>query len=178
MQFQPDIIIFVGINDLRWIEIELLKSANGGYEIPFPPALEVLAQVNLNSDMSEEVATRQLRTRSPELLLETYKAMAEIAENVGAHALLLVQPRVRHETNEWSDEASVQISAALEAGLDVLDIRYRIQRFHHWRRFGLLPGIHTQTYKGTSCLPTRFWKSWNPQSMPTISTKCKRKKHD
>ena len=101
-----------------------MKSANGGYEIPFPPALEVLAQVNLNSDMSEEVATRQLRTRSPELLLETYKAMAEIAENVGAHALLLVQPRVRHETNEWSDEASVQISAALEAGLDVLDIRY------------------------------------------------------
>jgi lysophospholipase L1-like esterase len=69
---------------------------------------------------------------------------------------------VRQETDEWFDETSIQISAALDAGLDVLDIRSAYAEISALETLWLAPWDSHPNVQGHQLLANAILKKLEP----------------
>ena len=123
LDFEPDAILYVGIDDHRWIINELANAVDRGFKIPYVPVAIVLKETGVENGLARILAEQKLEASSQAvqgLLRWTYgEFVAECRLNdISPFAVFIPRPERRPERAEYFAR---QREFAAGAGLTVLD---------------------------------------------------------
>jgi hypothetical protein len=121
-QFKPDMLIFVGINDLYWSSKEVAEAVIDGHPLPLAE-LETRARAyGVAEGMDFVVAEAALKPHREELLAMVYRRVVELCAQNGTRAVALYIPRPTPDSPEAQAEIQRQMELAREAGFEVIEI--------------------------------------------------------
>jgi hypothetical protein len=120
--FEPDAVIFTGVNELTWVVKEMTEETMGYFEIPYPELNEIIRPAGVKKGMDENVIHEKLRPYARDLLSWVYR---EVVKECRAHddvAIAVFIPHATIDAPRNSDETEAQVEIALDAGFHVIDL--------------------------------------------------------
>ena len=120
IDFEPDAVLYVGIDDLTWIVNELANSAEKAHPIPFEHIVSVTREAGLEPGLSRIVAEQRLRPLARDLLTWTYRRFVEDCRARGIRPLAVVLPRPEDIPGE-AELIGTQADLMREAGFEMID---------------------------------------------------------
>ena len=120
LDFAPDFIVSVGIDDVRWVALELSNAISKSRPMPYEYLAAKVEEAGVESGTESVEAEQQLEPVREEMLRWVYRRMNEMASERDATVLQTFIPRA----GDFSDEHEIlerQAEIAAEAGLAVLD---------------------------------------------------------
>jgi hypothetical protein len=122
LQFQPDMLVLVSINDLHWVGKEVALHGIGRYELPFPEFADAAKTAGIHEGMEYPVALAKIRPYREKLLLDLYRKFVMECTQDGITPVMVTIPRVRVEDAETRKTLQRQMEIAREAGFVVFDL--------------------------------------------------------
>jgi hypothetical protein len=123
LDFEPDALMIVGINDMLGVEREVIRGATGVYKHPWSELDEVARSAGIEEGMDYSVARTKLSPHREQLLGWVYARIVEECARHGILPVFLCIPQPRDESPEFQKDIRAQIDIARENGFIVLDIR-------------------------------------------------------
>jgi hypothetical protein len=120
--FQPDVVIHTGINELTWVVKELMEDTRQYYELPYPDLRAIIQPAGVTSEMDEGVIREKLRPYSDELLAWVYGRIVAECNERGVVPVVGFIPHATHDPERDRREAARQVEIAREAGFLVIDM--------------------------------------------------------
>jgi hypothetical protein len=119
--FAPDSVFYVAagreLSRAAWYLVEVVQKR---IEIPYQPLRDIVEKAGLRPDMDETTGRRLLQPFHHEILLWTYKSIADRARAVGAVPVFVFLPQVRE--GAWQEETPETLRVAEEAGFVVINL--------------------------------------------------------
>lgn len=156
LQFQPDAILNVSVNDWDWVAQDVAKLYNRGLDVPDAFIGEVAAKAGVVPGMGVRVAEHRLKPYAAELVGWTYRRMVEVCRQHEIRPLCAYLPRL--DDRQWEqDQLPALIKAAREAGFEVVDVSDAYRHEADWdalwlKPFDAHPGVHAHTLIAASFL--------------------------
>jgi len=122
MDFQPDVLVLVALDDIGWSTREFLNGVLGEYELPWPELYEMATAWGIEPGMDRVVAEARVRPHRFELLGWTYQRIMDQVNAHGMRAFLLVLPRPRQETEERMAQVAEQMQVARDVGMTPISL--------------------------------------------------------
>jgi hypothetical protein len=120
--FEPDAVIFTGVNELTWVVKEMTEDAMGLVDIPYQELHEIARPAGVTEGMAQNVISEKLRPYAEELLTWVYN---EVSRECRARDVVAVAAFIPHATIDAPrhvEEAAAQVEIAREAGFLVIDM--------------------------------------------------------
>ena len=120
LDFDPDVVVSVGIDDVRWVALELSNAISKDRPMPYDYLDRKVAEAGIEPGMDSDVAEKKMRPIRDDMLRWVYQRMGAKGEENGVIVLQTFIPRA----GDFSDEREIldrQAELAEEAGLRVLD---------------------------------------------------------
>jgi lysophospholipase L1-like esterase len=118
--FQPDVVIYFGINDLAWAMREVGQAAAKGIEIPYEHVTQVAREAGLEKGMPRVLAESRLEPVAPALVVWIYERMIQTCAGIGAQPLISFLPRPEDRGAE-AEQLALQLQLAERAHFTLLD---------------------------------------------------------
>lgn len=122
LDFEPDALLLIGINDIHWAAKELLIGVSGSYELPWPELYEMAEAWGFDASTNATVAEARMRPHRAELLGWVYTRILEICEKNGMTCYLAALPQPRQEADEAMVDLKKQLSVAEDVGIVPIDL--------------------------------------------------------
>jgi len=122
LDFQPDAVIYVGVNEFYFVQRDIIYSVMGSYTLPWPELTEMARAGGVRKDMDFDVARATLEPRREELLLWVYRRMVEWCTQRGIKPIGTVLPIPTNKPKEADLDAQRQVALQREAGFAVIDL--------------------------------------------------------
>ena len=120
LEFDLDLVVNVGIDDIPWITKELAHAVDKQFDLPYAELVEMMAGVDVQKGLPRIVADNRLPRIAESALGWIYKRAVEVCEGNGVATLASFIPRP--ETGVARPEhLAMQRELALAAGYEVLD---------------------------------------------------------
>jgi hypothetical protein len=119
--FQPDVLLYEGINDLTWVVNEIAHAADQGVTIPFPHVVERARAAGVEPGLPRVVAEKKIRPLAAELVEWAYVQMVERCRANGVRPMALFLPRPEDRSAEQAD-FDLQKELATRAGFELVDV--------------------------------------------------------
>jgi hypothetical protein len=120
--FQPDAMIYAGINEFSFVEKEVIYSAQGTYTLPWPELTEMARAGGVREGMDFNMAVATLRPYREKLLLWVYQRMVDDCRRRGIVPIGTIIPIPTEATEETKLESQKQVALEREAGFNVIDL--------------------------------------------------------
>jgi D-alanyl-lipoteichoic acid acyltransferase DltB (MBOAT superfamily) len=119
--FDPDVVIYAGIDDSIWLGNELASAVEDDLALPFPRAVQAIRESGIEGRLPRIVAERRLAPQVPALLDAVYAEFVARARAQGIEpiAVFLPEPEPGAAANQRIPE---QMERAASAGFTVLDV--------------------------------------------------------
>ena len=118
--FDPDMILYVGIDDVNWMANEMAHAAAKAFPLPDPEFVQMLRDAGVTPGLQKVVAEQRLKPHREALLLWVYEKMVRASHERGVLAAATFLPRPEEGAND-RPEVVEQPEIARRAGFDVLD---------------------------------------------------------
>jgi hypothetical protein len=121
LEFQPDALLCVGVNELDWVARDVGRCLSRQLEIPDPFVADVARRAGLKAGTVMRVSEHRLEPYSLELAQWCYQRMADECRPRGIRLFAAFLPRL--DDRDWEkDQLPLLIRAAEGAGFTVLDL--------------------------------------------------------
>jgi len=124
LDFDLDALIYVGVNDIRWVVKNLVDAARGGRTVPYPYLADAIREAGLGPSTSVAEGFQKLEPRREELLRWVYNEIVRRCRERGIVPIAAFIPQTKyHLAPETQAEIARQLDIAREAGFTVIDMR-------------------------------------------------------
>lgn len=123
--FQPDAVIYVGVNEFHFVLQEAIYSVTEGFTLPWPEPTGMARAGGVQKGMDFNVAMAALKPRKEEFLLWAYRRMADGCKRRDVALFGTIIPIPTESTPETKLDEKRQLALEQEAGftgIDVLDV--------------------------------------------------------
>lgn len=122
LEFEPDAVIYVGINDFPFVRKEVIGAIEGAYELPWIEPVEMARAAGVEKGMDFNVATAKLLPRQSELLGWVYRRMVDDCRGRGITPIATILPIPTETPPEALAEWRSLVALEREAGFVVIDM--------------------------------------------------------
>jgi D-alanyl-lipoteichoic acid acyltransferase DltB (MBOAT superfamily) len=120
--FDPDAVIYIGVNDFSFAVKEAVYPLTEGGALPWPEPEEMARAGGVQRGMEYDVAMATLHPRREEVLLWAYRRMTEICARRGVPAFATIIPIPTESTPESKLDEEREEILAREAGFTVIEM--------------------------------------------------------
>lgn len=120
--FQPDAVIYVGVNEFTFALGEVINSVAGVYALPWPEPAEMARAGGIEPSMDYDVAMAALRPHREELLRWAYERMAAECGRRDVLFFGMILPIPTEKTPETKLDERRQVELQREAKFIVIDV--------------------------------------------------------
>jgi lysophospholipase L1-like esterase len=120
--FEFDVLVCEGIDDLYWATKDIVDAARAGIPVPYPYIAELTREAGLTRETPFTEGMQRLKPRGEELVLWLYREMVERCRERGAVAVLACIPHTKETDPSMRDKVERQMALAREAGMKVIDM--------------------------------------------------------
>lgn len=155
LSFQPDLVVFEGIDDFTWIVNEMANAVDKGIAIPFGPIVELMERAGAGPGLARIVAEQKLRPHAGEALEWTCRRFVETCRRNGAKPVAIFLPRpeiIRGESQLLSDQSEL----ARRTGFEVIDMSQAYGAVADKRKLWIAPWDQHPNATGHRLLAERF----------------------
>jgi lysophospholipase L1-like esterase/D-alanyl-lipoteichoic acid acyltransferase DltB (MBOAT superfamily) len=121
LPFDPDAVIYVGVDDFTWVVTEMIHAARTGLALPLARVAELLRRNEVDAGLPRVVAERRLAPHAREVVGRVYAEFAARARARGVRPLAAFLPRPEAIRGE-RERIAEQMELAERAGFRVLDL--------------------------------------------------------
>jgi hypothetical protein len=118
--FNPDIVLNVGIDDMTWIVNELSHAVDKNLDVPYQGLMEIVNRAGVEVGLPKIVAEQRLRPYRAELLEWVYRRFSEQCRQRGVAAVATFIP-IPEEHRLDREDLLKQMELARGAGFVLLD---------------------------------------------------------
>ncbi|MAF64643.1 MAG: hypothetical protein CMJ84_03145 [Planctomycetes bacterium] len=120
LEFDLDLMVNVGIDDLPWITKELAHAVDKEIDVPYAELVELMAEVEVHKGLPRVVADNRLPRIAERALGWIYERAADVCEENGVATLMTFIPRPE-ENVARPEHLATQLELARAAGYEVVD---------------------------------------------------------
>jgi len=121
-EFEPDAVIYIGINDFYFVRSEVIGAVEGTYAIPWAEPTAMARAAGAEKGMDFNVAMTKLKSRQEELLSWVYRRMVDDCRERGVTPFGSIIPIPTEVPPEAAADARRQVELEREAGFVVIDM--------------------------------------------------------
>ena len=118
--FDPDLFIYVGVDDVNWVANEVSHAVAKPLNIPYSQVRKIISDAGIEMGLPKIVAEQNLQPYREEMLLWIYQQMVLECSQNDIHAAATFIPRPEDVSHE-QELLDRQVQLATEAGFDILD---------------------------------------------------------
>jgi lysophospholipase L1-like esterase/D-alanyl-lipoteichoic acid acyltransferase DltB (MBOAT superfamily) len=131
IEFEPDAVLSVAVNDVDWMLRDISRWVNRNIEIPDPFVANIVAKAGLTPGMGRRIVEHRLMPYALELVKWDYVQIVELCRAHGALPIAVFLPRANDRSWE-KDQLPQLIRIAQEAGFTVLDLTSAYNSVDDW----------------------------------------------
>ncbi len=132
IEFAPDVVLSVAVNDFEWMLRDVSRCVAEGIEIPDRFVTDIVAKAGLTTGMGRQIIEHRLKPYVLELVRWDYRQIADLCRAHGARPVAVFLPRLNDRYWE-RDQLPQLIQAAEEAGFTVLDVTDAYDSVDDWK---------------------------------------------
>jgi hypothetical protein len=151
-EFQPDVVIHTGVNELTWVVKELMEDTRQYYQLPYPELRKIIEPAHVTKDMDENVIREKLMPYSEDLLAWVYGHMVAECRERGVVPVAAFIPQATHDPERDRREAVREVAIAREAGFLVIDMTHAYDSVKDMKDVWLAEWDHHPNVEGNRML--------------------------
>ncbi len=117
--FDPDMVVYIGVDDVNWMANEMSHAVSKSFPLPYPELVVMLEDAGVTTGLKKVVAEQRLKPHREALLLWVYERMVKASRDRGILATATFLPRPEEDANDRPIVLQ-QPEIAARAGFDVL----------------------------------------------------------
>jgi len=156
--FQPDAVIWSGMNEFTWATKEPAEHVLGYYDLPYPELLAIARASDMDKSMGEQVIREKMWEYRADLLYWTYNSVVQECRKRGVRPLVVyLPPHTALSAGRNLEEAVGQVEVATRAGFSVIDLVRTFDSLPDLSTIWLAPWDHHPNREGHRLLAEGFY---------------------